>query len=173
MEGREGEMVCAEGVAADLRLIKVNKPFSLLLSWRLKTKIHGCINYISYEERDRDEKERRWMAHNHPPLSAVIGRHISKLEARAVGHRVVHAVILNGESAVASVCFEICYGLPRDASSFTSNIVWLKRLSERSLILLTESMSIVSILSTPAEGRRSELNDKSNKWSTMPSSNSI
>jgi len=63
------------------------------------------------------------MAHSHPPLGAIIGRHISKLKARTQGHRVVHAVILNGESAVASVCFEICYGLPRDTSSLASNIV--------------------------------------------------
>lgn len=41
----------AEVVAADLRLIKVNKPFSLLLSWRLKTEIHGCINYSSGKDR--------------------------------------------------------------------------------------------------------------------------
>lgn len=44
----------AEVVAADLRLIKVNKPFSLLLSWRLKAEIHGCINYHS--GKDRREK---------------------------------------------------------------------------------------------------------------------
>lgn len=51
---RERERGFAEVVAADLRLIKVNKPFSLLLSWRLKAEIHGCINYPTSE--DRGEK---------------------------------------------------------------------------------------------------------------------
>ena len=44
---------CAERVAADLRLIKVNKAFSLLLSWHLKTEIHGCINYLTENRRER------------------------------------------------------------------------------------------------------------------------
>lgn len=47
----------AEVVAADLRLIKVNKPFSLLLSWRLKAEIHGCINYPAGEDRGAKEGE--------------------------------------------------------------------------------------------------------------------
>jgi len=56
--GRKEGRGCAEGVTADLRLIKVNKPFSLLLSWHLKTEIHGCINYFTERERRGGVKER-------------------------------------------------------------------------------------------------------------------
>lgn len=45
----------------------------------------------------------------HPPLRPLIARHISKLSAG-----LVHAVILNGESKPVTVCFEICYGPPRE-----------------------------------------------------------
>lgn len=42
-------------VAADLRLIKVNKPFSLLLSSRLKAEIPRLINY-PFAEREGEER---------------------------------------------------------------------------------------------------------------------
>lgn len=57
--GRERAQGFAEVVAADLRLIKVNKPFSLLLSWRLKAEIHGCINYPAGKDRGAKEEEAR------------------------------------------------------------------------------------------------------------------
>jgi len=69
--GRKEGRGCAEGVTADLRLIKVNKPFSLLLSWHLKTEIHGCINYFTERER-RGGWKREALNGAQPPPS---GRH--------------------------------------------------------------------------------------------------
>ncbi|CAL1682770.1 unnamed protein product [Lasius platythorax] len=126
--GKEG--VLAKGIAADLRLIKVNKPFKSIIKLAFKGR-NPRVHKLPRRQRPQGESRAKGEALNgaQPPPS---GRHnrstYFQIKARAPGQRVVHAVILNGESAIASVCFEICYGLPRDASS-SSNLVSHERLT--------------------------------------------
>lgn len=132
---RERGRVCAEGVAADLRLIKVNKPFSLLLSWRLKTEIHGCINYLAEDRGKRRGWKGEALNGAQPPPSGRRNRlTYFQIKGPYLGSTGRSRCDFKWRiSAVASVCFEICYGLPRDTSSLASNIVWLERLSSRDL----------------------------------------
>lgn len=126
--GKGGESSRRE-IAVDLRLIKVNKPFKSIIKLAFKGR-NPRVHKLPRRQRPQGESRVQGEALNgaQPPPS---GRHnrstYFQIKARAPGQRVVHAVILNGESAMASVCFEICYGLPRDISS-SSNLVSLKRL---------------------------------------------
>jgi len=167
-EGKGGEGSRGE-IAADLRLIKVNKPFKSIIKLAFKgrnPRVHKLPRRQRPQGESRAKGESRALNGAQPPPS---GRHnrstYFQIKARAPGQRVVHAVILNGESAMASVCFEICYGLPRDTSS--SNLVSLKRFIGE---ISSPAKRVDVECSDPFDAcRRSKPNDEPNKWSVMPS----
>ena len=72
-------------VAADLRLIKVNKPFMSIIKLAFKGR-----NPEAYKLPVREGGGVEW-AYSHPPLRALIARHISKLKP---GQRVTGSFML-------------------------------------------------------------------------------
>lgn len=76
----------------------VNKQFSLLLSLRLKAKIPRRINYSSREANGMGWVRRALNSAQPPPSENSNRSTYFQIKGQRTGRRVVHAVILNGES---------------------------------------------------------------------------